>query len=873
MNLIEKFKNALGFGPQDDDYMEEEGIDATVTPLRERTQRTASPEPSPLTAPMAVSSQQETPVPAAPSPASPETDDAIQATVIFDRVLEIFNGSLPDFLQNSVDPAKERQLLFEALDSSTKEYFNQLERNVERRLQARFENDRYRLQEQIDSMKQKALKDEEDTSVAKNLQLSAERQKRALSERVHDLEKQLAALEAENEQYILENKTMANRLRLAAVNESGEGESAADSEALKETAEQLEAEKGKLAAERETILAAKNELEKGLQELEALKENLESERAAIESDRAAVDADRASVNANRDAVEADRSMLESDRSTLEADRAAIVAAQAEIEKSRAEVEKSKSEAEMSKAEAEKLKAEAVMSKAEVEKTKAEAAAANAELAKYKASIEQARVKDELSQAMVNDLNSKAMDARKALAAKERECEELSLRVAELSSKKNRSDAKVVEIAEQNTELENKLTDLTAKISGLTSQLTDTNNLVAEKDNLLTEIRAELATVREQLHVTESRLGEAQENLKIVREVEQQVTELENAARATDAKLRATSDELLEKNELLKIKDADLINKNTSLMFKDETIKRLEDQTDSLRKTIENLTFEKEQTEAALRQEIERLKMLKAPASQPVNELFNLSGADAVPNFPTDSTSLTEGAAVAQTPQTPAVPASAGSFSEEPKLEKLPIDAPSSASDSLPELTLDFSNSRKPSPDKPKRRRGRPPKAVIPDEPTDDFTNADTAVLPSVAAADTVVEKSNESAADTAVADTNDFPSIFDDAELSVVTKSATIEDKVTAKEDSVKEDSAKDDSVKADSAKDDSVKADKKDKDSEYEDLGLLDSTDWLISEPEPERPAKRQHKSSKAAQEDDFGYKEVPRQSPPDSPAQMLLW
>ena len=61
--------------------------------------------------------------------------------------------------------------------------------------------------------------------------------------------------------------------------------------------------------------------------------------------------------------------------------------------------------------------------------------------------------------------------------------------------------------------------------------------------------------------------------------------------------------------------------------------------------------------------------------------------------------------------------------------------------------------------------------------------------------------------------------------------------------------------------------------DSAKEDFGdILDSTDWLIASPEAS-PAKRGKRKSKAAADDDFGYKEPPRQDPPDNPAQMLLW
>ena len=938
MSLFVKFKNALGFGPQDDDYIDDQGIDATVTPIRERFQRPAAPEPTPLTAPSPAAREEKTEkVPSADAQTSAAQDESVQATVIFDRVLEIFNGSLPEFLEKSVDPAKQRQLLFEALDGSTKDYFNQLERNVERRLQTRFEADRYRLQSQIDTLKQQALKDEEDTSAAKTLQLSAERQKRALSERVHDLEKQLASLEAENEQFILENKTMANKLRLASISDSGEADSAAakelmekleaekskleadkaaleveknvieaDKAALEVEKSRIEAEKSKQFADRQTILAGKDELEKGIGELEILKEKLEAEQAAI--------------NADREAVEAAKKGTEDTK-------AAIV-------KARAEVEAAKAETDAVRAEAVAAKTEAEAAKTELARVKAEAEAANGEISKFKASIEQAKLKDELSQAMVNDLNSKAVEARKAFTLKEREVEELTLRVAELSVKKKQADARLVEISDQKADVDAKLAeisgqkadvdaklaeitaqkadvdarlveitgqkadadakvaDLNSKIAGMSAQISDFGSLLSEKDSLLSEkeselkaVRGELVGAKEQLHISEGKLAEAQENLKVVREVEQQVSELENAARTNDARLRAVSDELMEKNELLKIKDTDLINKNTSLRFKDETIKRLEDQTDSLRKSIENLTFEKEQTEAALRQEIERLKQLKVVAT-----------AASQPDMPTAAVVMSEatkpeiipgvnddpfgGPMPVGFPQAPFGNTSGSVMpDDEAKLDKLPIDAPSSASDTLPELSLDFANSRKPVPDKPKRRRGRPPKAVIPDEPPADYVD----ISPEAVAK--APGSSKDEVASLFVEDTpspakEDSASLFADDSVSLFKDEATAKaetaakDGVTAKDGATVKDETPEDETPS-LFMDDEVPAEKPSgakTESAYEDLGMLDSTDWLISEPEPERPSKRQHKTSKT-HEDEFGYKEIPRQEPPDSPAQMLLW
>lgn len=456
MGFFNMMKRAMGFSRAEDDELEVEGIDATVTPLRQRA----------LSAPQdEVGNQSGAETDEAHADEAVQREEGAQqtgdnpadASMIFEGVVGIFNEALPGFLRDSVDPDKQRQLLYESLDSSIKKYFEQLEKNVERKLHGRYQSESRNLQEQIEELRQKARKEEEGNSNAKNLQLSAERQKRALSERVHELEKQLASIEAENEQYILENKSMANKLRLAALTEH-DGEVAAR---LEEADRKVAEAEGRLAAAQEAL----NLSETRISEL----------MAAAES--------AGTVPRDDDRV-------------------------AELEK---------------------------------------------ELSVMRDSLEQAKAKDELSRAMVNDLNTRAAEARRVASEKE----------AQTASLQN-----------------------------------DINNL------------------NEQLTLVTARLTKAQEDLRVVREVQEQVAKLEESQRQNDAAIRRQKDELMEKDELIRIKDADILTKNATLRIKDETIRRLEDQTDSLRKSVETAQFEKTQTESALRSEIERLKAIKGITASP-----------------------------------------------------------------------------------------------------------------------------------------------------------------------------------------------------------------------------------------------------------------
>lgn len=580
MSFFDKFKRAMGFPSMDEEEIEE-GIDATVTPLRERQQRAGEPEVAPEVAPTPVAPA---PTAAEEAAARAEAMPRPQPEVIFSRVVEIFNEALPGFLQKSVDPEKQRQLLYSSLDTSIRNYFEELERMVERRHEARFQADRLRLQEQIDALRLKAQKEEEVNSDAKTRQLSAERQKRALSERVHDLEKRISEIEAENEQYILENKTMANKIRLLGMTD-------ADAEEL-----------------RKDTLAKTEELRQKQEEV-----------------------------------------------------AAIIA-----------------DAERKQAEAESIIGEAVKEKEQLalqlEEAQSRIAALDDENRRMSEAMEQSKAKDEISMAMVNDLNARAARARKDVEEKEA--------VATAATAAATAAADALEASQR-------------ELAESKQALAESQKALAEKDNALIETEA-----RAQASAT--RLAKALDDLKVVKSVQEQIVKLEEQQRVSDGQLRKTRDELMEKKEMLEAREADILSKNTTLRIKDDTIRRLEDQSDRLRQTIETLQYEKAEQESAMRQEIERLKSLSrfAPAA---------AVAAATPAV-TQPTSVREEPAVTEDrfEEMPVAKETNDSFAQtdEPKVELL-------FEESIPEPAASQAE-----PEKPRSRRGRPRKSdrPIPETP-------------------------------------------------------------------------------------------------------------------------------------------------------------
>lgn len=189
MSFFSKMLNTFGFGSEEPEYDDE--------PIR---------------------AEESLPAPAPAQPLGDVSDDDRQmVTRIFDKVLEIVNSSLPDFLAKSVDPQKQSRYMFDALDESVKAYILSLDQAARQRCEALWQQERLGLQAEMEKLKEQAKQLEDKRTQLAERQLSADRQKRALSERVHDLEAQVLKLEAEKEQYELENKSLLNKAKVAAV--------------------------------------------------------------------------------------------------------------------------------------------------------------------------------------------------------------------------------------------------------------------------------------------------------------------------------------------------------------------------------------------------------------------------------------------------------------------------------------------------------------------------------------------------------------------------------------------------------------------------------------------------------------------------------
>ena len=197
MSFFKKSLKALGFSEEE----EEEYTQHTEREVAASPRTTANTGPA------------EPAAPAAPRNNGGET----LPDSLLEHIVELINASLPDFVRTCIDRESEKRYIYEHLGDSFKNYIAELRGQARSTVEQEVAATRQKLEEELAAQRRKTAELEEQKNEIRNAQLSAERQKRALHDKVHDLDNRVATLEAEKEQYELENKSLLNKLKVADV--------------------------------------------------------------------------------------------------------------------------------------------------------------------------------------------------------------------------------------------------------------------------------------------------------------------------------------------------------------------------------------------------------------------------------------------------------------------------------------------------------------------------------------------------------------------------------------------------------------------------------------------------------------------------------
>lgn len=269
MSIISSFKKALGFPNEfdDDDLDALEFDDDNNISIPKRNEKSIKPQQPINTAPIAV-----TPIADPIKPIQPV--NAELPGEVFDAIIELFNATQPEFVSQCLSVEKQRAYILERIDNSLREKLVLEAENARRRGEQQWEAERQKLNADLEKLRSEYHFMKQQREEFQSAQLSAARQKRAMTDRIHDLEHQVSTLQSDREQLQLENRSMINKLRVIAVRNTS---SDADTEAQNQ----------RLAQENVDLTDKVLHYEKSAKKLSEECEQLRNENATLKKDNSA----------------------------------------------------------------------------------------------------------------------------------------------------------------------------------------------------------------------------------------------------------------------------------------------------------------------------------------------------------------------------------------------------------------------------------------------------------------------------------------------------------------------------------------------------------------------------------------------------------
>ena len=194
--MMTLLRRAFGFSPDSEE--EEEDYDPTVPTYAAGEHRASQPSHEQhATAPAEIKS-----APAPDTVAEKTSGTESLPADLFDAVIAVFNEAQPDFVKKCLDTEAQRKYLIDSIDSRLREQAE----NAAQTSANRWKEEKLRLESRISEL------EGDDNTIAvlrkenRRLQLSVDRQKRALLDRINDLESQVARQAEEKERFYSHRK-------------------------------------------------------------------------------------------------------------------------------------------------------------------------------------------------------------------------------------------------------------------------------------------------------------------------------------------------------------------------------------------------------------------------------------------------------------------------------------------------------------------------------------------------------------------------------------------------------------------------------------------------------------------------------------------
>ena len=540
---------------------------------------------------------------------------------IKDKIIDIINASLPEFIKGCVDRDAELKYINEEFGTTFSTYTQNIRQAIEERAKSEWISERMNLEKRLQESGKKA---EESTAKMEELRAritSLDRQKIALNERINQYENKVATAEAEREQYHLECKSLMNKLKVASVNEE-------EINKLREENTQMLQECTSLRNDvimlRKEALNAKNNPATSAEDAEkmaALQQQLETANAEkVQLEQRITELENAAGNVPQPEIAQQlQAEIQKISDELYAAQVQLIEAQEKNQPLEQEVAS--------------LKESLAVAAHSSQETATALTAKDAEITLLKEQINQAGETAKLNDEFAVEFDQMKTDLAAAQQAVAESATVLSTKDSEIETLKAQLENANKTIAEKDAEAENiqelkallqqadeintkSSTQLSAKdseIEALKAQLENANKAIAEKDaeaENIQELKA-LLQQADEINTKSSTQLSAKDS-----EIEALKAQLENANKAI-AEKEAEAENIQELKALLQQADEINTKSSTQLSAKDSEIEALKAQLENANKAI----AEKEAAVAEIEQLRLQFRQASDKASQSAAQLF------------------------------------------------------------------------------------------------------------------------------------------------------------------------------------------------------------------------------------------------------------
>ena len=534
---------------------------------------------------------------------------------IKDKIIDIINASLPEFIKGCVDRDAELKYINEEFGTTFSTYTQNIRQAIEERAKSEWISERMNLEKRLQESGKKA---EESTAKMEELRAritSLDRQKIALNERINQYENKVATAEAEREQYHLECKSLMNKLKVASVNEE-------EINKLREENTQMLQECTSLRNDvimlRKEALNAKNNPATSAEDAEkiaALQQQLETANAEkVQLEQRITKLENAAGNTPQPEIAQQlQAEIQKISDELYAAQVQLIEAQEKNQSLEQEVAS--------------LKESLAVAAHSSQETAAALAAKDAEITLLKEQINQAGETAKLNDEFAVEFDQMKTDLAAAQQAVAESATVLSTKDNEIETLKAQLENANKAIAEKDAEAEN-IQELKALLQQADEINTKSSTQLSAKDSEIEALKAQLENANKAIAEKDVEAENIQELKALLQQADEINTKSSTQLSAKDSEIEVLKAQLENANKTITEKEAAVAEiEQLRLQFRQASDKASQsaaqlfaktNEVDVLKAELQKLEEEKDSTES-LKEEIEALKSERNIQWQKINE--------------------------------------------------------------------------------------------------------------------------------------------------------------------------------------------------------------------------------------------------------------